>query len=202
VNALSAYGCDVVTSAPSCGLMLREETPELLRGIDRAAEVAARVYDIHEFLWRLHLEKRLDTGFKRLPASVVFHPACHLRALGADRAAKEVLRLIPELKLVEAPEYCCGQAGAFGFKAEGWALSQAIAKRAVEEYRLKNPTFLVSSNGTCQHQLAEGLNREVLHSIVLLHRAYGMSALSGMHAVPEALAMKNLAAGMEAGGDE
>ncbi len=203
VNTLLGNEWPIVTSAPSCGLMIREEYPGLLRGFERVADVAARTYDIHEFLWKLHLEKRLKEDFKRLPASVLFHPPCHLRAMGAAPAARSLLKLIPDVQLVEAPEVCCGQAGSFGFKTESYPLSQAIAKHAVDDYRLKNPTFLVTSNGTCLHQLQENLGRPLTHSMVLLHKAYGLSAFEGMHEIPAALAMKNLAAGMESsGGDE
>jgi FAD/FMN-containing dehydrogenase/Fe-S oxidoreductase len=196
-NALLGLDMPVVTSAPSCGLMIREEYPGLLRGLDRVAELSARTYDIHEFLWKLHLEGKLDEKFLRVPASVLFHPPCHLRAMGAAKAAKELLKLIPEVQLVEAPEYCCGQAGSFGFKRENHELSQAIARHAVEEYRRRNPTFLVTSNGTCRHQLEENLGRAMMHSIVLIHKAYGMGAFQGVHAIPEAVALRNLADGMK-----
>jgi FAD/FMN-containing dehydrogenase/Fe-S oxidoreductase len=203
VNLLSGYaGLPIVTSAPSCGLQLKAEMPELLP-YESAKEVAGRVVDVHEFLLRLHEKGELDTTFKRIPSRLILHPTCHLRALGADKAARKVLQLIPGLELVEIPERCCGMAGSFGMKAETYDLSQAIGAHVFADIKKSNPTLLAASNGTCRMHISEGTNRDVIHTMTLLQQAYGLSPLSGIHKVHEGLAMESLKGHMEASqGDE
>jgi FAD/FMN-containing dehydrogenase/Fe-S oxidoreductase len=190
-NLLSGSALPIVTSAPSCGLMLKREMPELLP-YETARSVAERVVDIHDFLLALHKEGRFDTNLKRLPSTVILHPTCHLRALGADRAARELLRLIPGLELVEIPERCCGMAGSFGMKSETYALSQAIGSHVFGDIKKSPSTLLAASNGTCRMHIAEGTGREVLHTMTLLRQAYGLSPLSGFHKVHEGVALESL----------
>jgi len=203
VNLLSGYeGLPIVTSAPSCGLMLKKEMPELLP-YESAQKVADRVVDVHEFLLGLHAKGELDVGFKRIQSTLVLHPTCHLRALGADKAARKVLQLIPGLELVEIPERCCGMAGSVGMKAETYDLSQAIGKHVFADIKKRNPTLLAASNGTCRMHIGEGTDREVLHTMTLLQQAYGLSPLSGFHKVHEGVAMESLKGHMDASqGDE
>ncbi len=189
VNLLSEWDLPIVTSAPSCGLMLKMELPQLLP-YEAAKRVADRVVDIHVFLMQLHARGELDTNFKRLASTVIFHPTCHLRALEADGAARDTLRLIPELQLVEIPERCCGMAGSVGLKSKTIGLSQEIGKRIFTDVRAKNPTLLTASNGTCCMHLSEGTGREVYHTTTLLHRAYGLSPLQGFHKLHEGVAME------------
>jgi Fe-S oxidoreductase/FAD/FMN-containing dehydrogenase len=190
-NLLSGSDLPIVTSAPSCGLMLKQEMPKLLP-YESARKVADRVVDVHDFLMGLHREGRLDVQFKRIQSTLVIHPTCHLRAMGADASARELLRLVPSLELVEIPERCCGMAGSFGMKSETYDLAQAIGRRVFADIRKTNPTLLAASNGTCRMHIAEGTNREVLHTMTLLQQAYGLSPLEGVHKVHEGVAMTSL----------
>jgi FAD/FMN-containing dehydrogenase/Fe-S oxidoreductase len=190
VELLSQTDLPIVTSAPSCGLMMRHEMP-LLVGGGRAEGVAKRVYDVHEFLAWLHERGELDLGFKRIQSTLLFHPTCHLRAMGADKAARKVLGLIPGIELVEIPERCCGMAGSVGMKAETYELSQAIGRRVFADAKKANPTLMAASNGTCRMHLAEGAGREVLHTMTLIQQAYGLSPLEGFHKVHEGVALQS-----------
>ncbi len=190
VDLLSQSDLPIVTSAPSCGLMLRHEMP-LLVGGEAAEGVAKRVYDIHEFLAWLHERGELDLNFKKIQSRLLFHPTCHLRAMGADKAVRKVLGLIPGIELVEIPERCCGMAGSVGMKAETYDLSQAIGRHVFADVKKSNPTLLAASNGTCRMHLAEGTGREVLHTITLLQQAYGISPLEGFHKVHDGVAMES-----------
>jgi Fe-S oxidoreductase len=191
VNLLSGWDLPIVTSAPSCGLMLKMEVPRLLP-YEAARNVAGRVTDVHEFLLALHEKGELDENFKRIASTLLLHPTCHLRALGADKAARKVLQLIPSLELVEIPERCCGMAGSFGMKAESYDLSQAIGKRVFADIKAKNQMLLAASTGTCRMHISEGTCREVLHTMTLLQHAYGLSPLKGFHKVHEGVALESI----------
>jgi len=203
VELLSQSDLPIVTSAPSCGLQMKLEVPQLVPG-DASKKVAGRVVDVHEFLLGLHKKGELDTNFKRIASTLILHPTCHLRALGADKAARKVLQLIPSLELVEIPERCCGMAGSFGMKAETYDLSQAIGKHVFADIKKANPTLLAASNGTCRMHIGEGTSREVLHTMTLLQQAYGLSPLEGFHKVHEGVALQSFKdhMGSSSSGDE
>jgi FAD/FMN-containing dehydrogenase/Fe-S oxidoreductase len=191
VEILGGSDLPIVTSAPSCGLQLKTELPRLV-DTPEAKAVASRVTDIHDFLWGLHQKGALDVGFKRIASTLLLHPTCHLRAMGGDRAARNVLKLIPGLELVEIPERCCGMAGSFGMKAETYDLSQAIGRKVFADVKKCDPTLLAASNGTCRMHIAEGTGREVPHTMTLLREAYGFSPLEGFHKVHEGVALENI----------
>jgi FAD/FMN-containing dehydrogenase/Fe-S oxidoreductase len=190
VELLTGSELPIVTSAPSCGLQMKLEVPQLLPG-EASRKVAARVVDVHDFLLGLHQRGELDTNFKRIASTLVLHPTCHLRALGADKAARKVLGLIPGLELVEIPERCCGMAGSFGMKTDTYDLSQAIGKHVFADIQKSNPTLLAASNGTCRMHIGEGTGRDVLHTMTLLQQAYGLSPLEGSRKVPEGVALES-----------
>ncbi len=191
VKLLEGTDLPIVTSAPSCGLMMRMELPRLIPG-EAARRVAARVKDVHEFLADLHAEGRLDTGFKRVASTIVFHPTCHMRAMGADEAARRLLRLVPELRLVDVPRVCCGMGGSYGMKSENAGISLSMGRNLFTAIRAKDPTLLTASNGPCCRQLSEGTGREAIHTMTLLHRAYGLSPLDGFHKTHEGVALESL----------
>ncbi len=191
VNLLSGWDLPIVTSAPSCGLMLKMELPKLLP-YEAARKVSERVVDVHDFLWGLHEKGRLDTGFKRIESTLYLHPTCHMRAMGADRAARRLLGLIPGLRLVEIPERCCGMAGSFGMKSENYEMSMKIGGRLFADIKAKNPTLLAVSNGPCRCQIEEGCGRQGMHTMTLLDKAYGHSPLEGFHGVHEGAALESI----------
>ena len=155
--------------------MLKSEVPGLLPGWESAKSVAKRVVDVHDFLWGLHGKGELEIPKGGKEQTVLLHPTCHLRAMGADRAAKSLLKLIPGVSLVEIPERCCGMAGSFGMKSETCDLSKAIAGRVCADVEKAKPAVLTASNGTCRLQLSEGTGREVPHTQTLLRDAYAAS---------------------------
>ncbi|HUR38782.1 MAG TPA: heterodisulfide reductase-related iron-sulfur binding cluster, partial [Planctomycetota bacterium] len=202
VEILSRIKSPIVTSAPSCGLQLKLEMPELLPGA-ATKDVADRVVDVHDFLWGLHQKGELDLSFKRIASTLILHPTCHLRALGADKAARKLLQLIPGLELVEIPERCCGMAGSVGMKTETYDLSQAIGKHVFADIQKADPALLAASNGTCRMHIGEGTNREVLHTMTLLQQAYGLSPLEGFPKVREGVSRESFKGHRDASsGDE
>jgi glycerol-3-phosphate dehydrogenase subunit C len=199
VNVLSRYadeGIPILATASSCGYTIRREYPVLL-GTVRARQVADATVDVHEFLLDLHREGKLKTDFKRIATTCILHASCHMQAARGDAAARGLLQLIPDLELLPSPKGCCGMGGSFGFKAESFATSVAIGRLMTDELRRLNPTFLVTTNGNCRPQLEQGTNRKVLHTMTLLHKAYGLSPMKGVHRQHEGLAYQTMAGYME-----
>ncbi|HVL74018.1 MAG TPA: FAD-binding oxidoreductase, partial [Beijerinckiaceae bacterium] len=67
---------------------------------------------------------------------------------------------------------CCGMAGAFGFDARTYDVSQAIAERALFPHLREAPRDrLVLADGfSCREQIEQGTGRDTLHVAELVRR--------------------------------
>ena len=91
-----------------------------------------RLFDICEFLLRLHEEEKSAVTFRPLSMKAAYFAPCHLRSLDIGLPALELLRLIPglDVSLIEAE--CCGLGGLYGFKTEKFAIAEEIGKDLAE----------------------------------------------------------------------
>jgi len=96
---------------------------------------------------------------------ILVHGHCHQKAFGTVPKVLEALRLIPgaEPRLIESS--CCGMAGSFGYEAEHYETSMAMAELSLlPTVRQAPPDALLVADGTsCRHQIADGTGREALH---------------------------------------
>jgi Fe-S oxidoreductase len=59
---------------------------------------------------------------------------------------------------------CCGMAGSFGYEAEHYAASQAMAELSLlPAVRAARDALIVADGTSCRHQIADGAQREALH---------------------------------------
>jgi glycerol-3-phosphate dehydrogenase subunit C len=172
-------GYDIVTPAPSCSLMLKREYPYLMPG-DESTRLAARSYDICEYLMRLKRAGALAMDFVRSPGRIAYHVPCHLRDQNIGFKSKELMELTgAEVELIER---CSGHDGTWGAKTEFFDLSMKIAAKAVREIE-REPTDLVASDcplAALQLDQARSVepasHRRTLHPIQIIRNAYGLSA--------------------------
>lgn len=104
----------VIGLEASCVLGLRDDAQALGLG-ENAALVGKSVLLLEEFLARESTAKRLRLPLQALPAGeTLIHGHCHQKAVGAMKAMRRVLKLIPghDFSILEAG--CCGMAGTFG----------------------------------------------------------------------------------------
>ncbi|MCK8437171.1 FAD-binding oxidoreductase [Streptomyces sp. D2-8] len=116
----------VIVAEPSCAAALKRDVPELL-GTEAARRVAARV---HTFTGAL--SDLADQGWTPppLPENVVLQTHCHEYATFKGRHPAGLLRRLGVRKVDEA-EGCCGLAGNFGFEAQHYDTSIAVADLAL-----------------------------------------------------------------------
>ncbi|MBK8915680.1 MAG: 4Fe-4S dicluster domain-containing protein [Phycisphaerales bacterium] len=179
----------IVTMAAGCGAMLRGYGALLVDDdiwAKRAARVASRVRDISEYL----VELGPVPPTRSIPRAVCVHDACHLvHVQRVQSAPRRLLSMIPGLNLREAPEaaVCCGAAGSYN-------LTQPETAERLAQRKLRN---LASSGATCAatgnigcilhlnavHDAGRPPSADagdagapfVLHTIDLLHEAYGLA---------------------------
>ncbi|TMQ60643.1 MAG: anaerobic glycerol-3-phosphate dehydrogenase subunit C [Candidatus Eisenbacteria bacterium] len=166
-------GFTVVASAPSCGLALIEDYPRIL-GSEEARHLAAHTIDIHQYLWRLHERGELRTDFKPVPISVVYHNACHSVAQGIAEEPIRLLKLVPGVEVRPIDDSCCGIAGTYGMKSENYDRAMEIGTPLFKELDRTKAEAILTGCGTCNIQIAHGAKREVVHTMAILRRAYGV----------------------------
>ncbi len=158
-------GVPVVGLEPSCLLSMRDEF--LGYGYGEAAQQLARqALLFEEFLvreqqaGRLRLDLAAEEG-----AEVLVHGHCHQKAFDAFTPVQTVLGWIPGLKVSTVESSCCGMAGSFGYEAEHYAASQAMAELSLlPAVRKRAADAIVVADGTsCRHQIHDGADTEAVH---------------------------------------
>ena len=162
-------GAALVGLEPSCLLTFRDELPSLFPADPRAATLAARAMLLDEFL------SREAPGFAApmLKGRALVHGHCHQKSLAGMKSEMAILGGIGGLK-VEAPDAgCCGMAGPFGYGAERFEVSRAIAERVlIPAVRQSAPeTMIVADGFACRTQIRHFCpERRPLHLAQLLNR--------------------------------
>ncbi len=176
LEALSPFvarGVPVVGLEPSCLFTLRDEFLALGLG-EQARKTADNAFLFEEFLAREKKAGRLALELKPLPQkTALLHGHCHQKAFGAMSAVQEALALVPDLAVTPIDSSCCGMAGSFGYEAEHYDTSIAMAELSLLPALRKAPAdALVVADGTsCRHQIADGVSRQAIHVAQVLERA-------------------------------
>ena len=176
LNALRPFalkGVPIIGLEPSCLFSLRDEFLALNLG-DDAKLVAGQAMLFEEFLVREKREGRLSLDLQPLETKkALLHGHCHQKAFGAMSAVQEALSLVPDLAVSPIESSCCGMAGSFGYEAEHYETSIAMAELSLlPAVRKADADTLVVADGTsCRHQIADGSDRQAIHVAQVLERA-------------------------------
>jgi glycerol-3-phosphate dehydrogenase subunit C len=175
LSGMAAPGLDIITTCPSCNLMLKKEG---LPFFDReeARFVAGRIFNVTEYLVRLLRRGRLDVRFRETPLKVLYHNPCHLKVQGVRRETVELLELIPGIGVSNVLDNCCGMGGSYGMKAAHYDLSAKIARKLWRDIEDAEVDRVVTECGTCMLQIeARQETKKAVHPIVLMNDAYKRS---------------------------
>jgi Fe-S oxidoreductase len=158
-------GVPVIGLEPSCLLSMRDEFLSYGYG-EEARKLSKSAYLLEEFLVEEKSNQRLSLDLKPLPTNrVLLHGHCHQKALDAFRAVEAVLKWIPGIELSVVDSSCCGMAGSFGYEAEHYDASLAMAELSLlPAVRTAAADVIVVADGTsCRHQILDGTARQALH---------------------------------------
>jgi glycolate oxidase iron-sulfur subunit len=168
----------IITNAGGCGSHLKHYHKLLADDPayrDRATLWDKKVKDIHEWLMEIGIQKPPNNS----PVQVItYHESCHL-AHGQKITAqpRQLLRLIPNLQLVEMPEslWCCGSAGIYNIVQP--EMANQLLDRKLEHIQSTGAGIVANGNPGCLLQLIngaklKGLNLRVVHPVTLLAEAY------------------------------
>jgi len=169
---MAASGLDIVTTCPSCSLMLKKEGLPFFDS-EEARFVSSRILNAPEYLLRLFRQGTLDTRFRETPLKVLYHNPCHLKVQGIRREPVALLELIPGIDVSNVVDSCCGMGGSYGMKAAHYDLSVKIARKLWREIEDAEVDRVVTECGTCMLQIeACQETKKAVHPIVLMNDAY------------------------------
>jgi glycolate oxidase iron-sulfur subunit len=168
----------IITNAGGCGNHLRHYGT-LLADDPVYAPLAklwdSRLRDIHEWM--------MENGCRTPQAglgdlTVTYHDSCHLtHGQKVTKQPRELLKLIPGLKLVELPEanWCCGSAGIYNITQP--EQSEQLLVRKIGHVIGTGASVLATANPGCHLQIERGLRQAgspvaLLQPVTLLARAY------------------------------
>ncbi len=169
----------IITNAAGCGSHLKHYT-NLLKDDPAYAERAKlwdkKVKDIHEWLAQIGI-KAPDA--QNQPAqNVTYHEACHLcHGQKITAQPRQVLKAIPNLKLVELPEstWCCGSAGIYNIVQPEMA-NELLDRKLKHIVSTKAEVVATGNPGCLLHIIngakRQGVNVRLAHPISLLAEAY------------------------------
>lgn len=179
----------IITNAGGCGSHLKHYSTLLAEDPEYAGQAElwdAKVKDIHEWLAEIGV---LRPAADLPPQVVTYHESCHLsHGQRIVNEPRELLRLIPNLKLVELPEsaWCCGSAGIYNIIQP--EMAGELLRRKLQNIRSTGAVTVATGNPGCLLQLVngarqQGWNLRVVHPVTLLAEAY-RAGVNGDRAAP------------------
>jgi glycerol-3-phosphate dehydrogenase subunit C len=170
-------GYQVITLTASCGLMLKFEWPLLMSENKDIKRLAKNTKDIDEYIVDISEKEGLAGGLHEIDGGVTVHHACHARAQNMGNKARDMLKLIPNIK-IDVVERCAGHGGTFGVMKETHNLAVKVGRPTARQIKNKNNKYMASDcplAGKHLKQLEQDTkisSDEALHPIELLAKAY------------------------------
>ena len=170
-------GYKIITLTASCGLMLKFEWPLLMPKSQDIKRLSLNVMDVDEYIVDISKKEGLVEGLQKIDGGVTIHHACHARAQNMGNKARDMLKLIPDIK-IDVVERCAGHGGTFGVMKETHDLANKVGKPTVRQIKNKNNKYMASDcplAGKHLKQLEKDTNisnDEALHPIELIAKSY------------------------------
>lgn len=170
---LARDGMRIICTEPAAALCLKYEYPMFVDHPD-VQVLADSVVEAGAFLRELRDENSLHMEFNPLRASLDYHTPCHLRALGQGTPFRELLDLIPKLKVNTIEKGCSGMAGAYGLTSANFRDSLRIGWKLVSHMKRTKAHAGVTECSSCKLQMEQGTEIPTVHPLKLLAWSYGL----------------------------
>lgn len=171
IAVLVDQGYDILVPEPTCGMMLKKEYPSFFP--QDMAPLTPRIFEVSEYLMRLHADGKLDTTFKRAPGKLAYHMPCHLKYQAIGQQTLQLLRLVSS-NVVFVDKGCSGMDGTWGMKKEYFEASLKVARGLIQGMKDAQPATCVTDCGMSALQIRQGSGLRALHPYQVLAEAYGL----------------------------
>jgi FAD/FMN-containing dehydrogenase/Fe-S oxidoreductase len=152
---------DVVVVEPSDAVMFQSDYLDLLSGA-AVESVAANSYGVMEYVDTFGLLDGVETV--ETGESLTYHGHCHQKSTNKDHHAVGVLRRAG-YEVDPLDSTCCGMAGSFGYEAEHYAMSKAIASILYDQIDASPGETVVAPGASCRSQLGDHEGKEPPHPV-------------------------------------
>ena len=136
--------------------------------------MAEQVVEAGTFLAELHAAGRLSLDFQPLELTAGYHAPCHLKALGDHASLRELLGLIPGLRVSTIETGCSGMAGAWGIAKDNFATSIEIGRPLISRMQQGDLGIGTTECSACRLQMQQRTTTPTLHPLKLMALAYGL----------------------------
>ena len=172
-------GYRVITLTASCGLMLKFEWPLLLPDNQEIKRLSKNTSDIDEYIVDISSKEGLVEGLQEIDGGVTVHHACHARAQNMGNKARDMLKLIPNVK-IDVVERCAGHGGTFGVMKSTYNLALKVGRPTARQIKNKNNKYMASDCPLAGKHLKQLevdtniINDEAVHPIEIVSKSYGL----------------------------
>jgi Fe-S oxidoreductase len=155
-------GVPFIFLEPSCASVFKDELLELFPNDPRALRMSRQVWLLADWL----AAKAPEWAAGRLKgANVLIHGHCHHKAVFGGPASEIALLRQAGATVEPIQAGCCGMAGPFGFEADKFEVSKAIANDGfLSTIERAGPLTLIVADGfSCREQIAQLSHRRAMH---------------------------------------
>ncbi len=184
LEPVAEQGLSIVGIEPSCVSCVVEDHRKLVPDDGGLLLLEVAVREIMQFL-EDHAE-RLDRALKANSAAepthrhLVVHGHCQQKTAGWFPSTEEVLARLPGVAVTSTSAECCGMAGSFGYKPQGYDISRELGRRLVTEMAdLANSagngaTEQLACGTSCRAQIADFGDAKPRHPVQIVAEAIGL----------------------------
>jgi FAD/FMN-containing dehydrogenase/Fe-S oxidoreductase len=165
-------GLPFIFLEPSCASVFKDEMLQLFPNDARAKRLSSQVWLLADWL----AAKETDWLAGRLTgANVLVHGHCHHKAVFGGSATELALLKRAGASAQAIQSGCCGMAGPFGFEADKFEVSKAIAQDGLlPAVEAAGPmTVIVADGFSCREQIAQLSDKEAIHFAEVLAHTCG-----------------------------
>ena len=163
-------GRTLVVTNPTCGLMIRNEYPELIPDEPGLDELLAATRDAGAVLFGLVKSKDLGRDFKAKPTDMVFHAPCHLQRSKVGFKGRDMLRIFKG-KITMADRCSCHD-GTWAMKKDHFEDSLRIGRALFDVVESEADAVVMSECPLAALHIEQATGRKVHHPAVVLRDAY------------------------------
>ena len=162
-------GLPFIFLEPSCASVFKDELLELFPKDARAKRLSGQVWLLADWL----TAKTPDWARGRLEgARILVHGHCHHKAVFQGSRSEVALLKSAGATVEPIQAGCCGMAGPFGFEADKFDVSKAIANDSLlpAVNAADSMTLIIADGFSCREQIAQLSDRKAMHIAEVLAR--------------------------------
>ncbi|MGC1460553.1 MAG: heterodisulfide reductase-related iron-sulfur binding cluster, partial [Terracidiphilus sp.] len=165
-------GLPFIFLEPSCASVFKDELRELFPNDKRAEQLSGQIWLLADWL----AAEAPDFAAGTLAgAHILIHGHCHHKAVFGGSGSEIALLRGAGATVEPILAGCCGMAGPFGFEADKFEVSKAIANDGLlPAVQSAGPMTLIVADGfSCREQISQLSDRKALHFAEVVARSCG-----------------------------